>query len=453
MLKIDQGYADYFDANDPGYPGGKTIDTSSPEAEDGTPIKAGLINNIYGFLQALIVEAFDEFRATGCPDEVGQSELLDALLEIVSKRINAHTHNGDAPQIEAGGIASGAVTEAKIGDAAVTSMKIANDAVTNEKIADGALSPAKLADIAADTESAKALFSSTTTFPVFLQSVQRGITHLNNGITYLNDRRIRHADQVEDAGRNLLDVLGVGTIPDAMETLRQRCASADFSDIEIGDYIDGLSLNGIHTLPPDGTAPQAWNNTYKNNRIVVAGFNTFGSANNARNYVVFVFRNIICTSKINFANNNMSGYNASDLKVWMGTAYNISGDYNFGVFASKLNAALGGGYLHKVSRICSNKEGETGLHASVFLPTEIEMFGYQTFGDELSRSGANVQIPLYAKSAVYRKKKFNGVPISCWLQTPRQSNSTEFCAVGDDASIVTAAADAVYGISPVFCIA
>jgi hypothetical protein len=56
----------------------------------------------------------------------------------------------------------------------------------------------------------------------------------------------------------------------------------------ISDYIDGIDLSGL-TPTTGGTAPQAWNNTYKNNRIIVAGFNTYKSmgGNSESNKTIF----------------------------------------------------------------------------------------------------------------------------------------------------------------------
>jgi hypothetical protein len=44
----------------------------------------------------------------------------------------------------------------------------------------------------------------------------------------------------------------------------------------------------------------------------------------------------------------------------------------------------------------------------VFSPTELEVFGYQTYGDEAAQFNANMQFPVYAKSGVYCIKRYNG---------------------------------------------
>jgi len=279
------------------------------------------------------------------------------------------------------------------------------------------------------------------------------------------------ADMAE-TGRDLLAVLGVSSIPAAMAELRRRCNNLgeindskipDFTGIMIGDYIDGLSLNGI-AAPPGGTAPAAWNNTYKNNRIVVSGFNTYRilsttigvevsrEENNSMfdnmNCILFTFRHAICTGKINFANSNAYGYDSCDLKEWLCSLYGE------GTFASQLRAALGGNYIPGIHRVCSDKRDIFDYSFFIFLPTEIEVFGHQTFGDEINNKG-NLQIhfPIYAKSALYRRKKHNGVACHYWLQSPRASDTTSYCCVDNTGKPSTSPANGVFGISPAFCVA
>lgn len=67
---------------------------------------------------------------------------------------DAHTHDGtsnNGPQIQAGGLASDAVTTAKILDSNVTANKLASDAVTTAKILDANVTDAKLASNAVTT--------------------------------------------------------------------------------------------------------------------------------------------------------------------------------------------------------------------------------------------------------------------------------------------------------------
>jgi hypothetical protein len=118
-------------------------------------------------------------------------------------------------------------------------------------------------------------------------------------------------------GRNLLEVLDAATIPDAMAILQARCNNGesaangepDFAGLQIGDYIDGLDLPAI-PAENGGTAGQTWNDTYKNNRIVISGFNTYpgaGSTENTRNHILFTFVNCPLTKRINPSHTNTGG--------------------------------------------------------------------------------------------------------------------------------------------------
>jgi hypothetical protein len=172
-----------------------------------------------------------------------------------------------------------------------------------------------------------------------------------------------HADMVDGMGRNILTLLGVSIISAAMTEIRRRCNNnseinstgiPDFSIFEIGDYIDGLNLSGI-AAPTSGTAPQAWNDTYKNNRIVVSGFNTFkniGDTENTKNHIVFTFRNCIALGRMNSSDTNTGGYAASELRTWLEGA---SGDGS-GTFATGLKTALGSAYLYTIRKIHSTKK-------------------------------------------------------------------------------------------------
>ncbi|MDR1837641.1 MAG: hypothetical protein LBQ89_08290, partial [Treponema sp.] len=143
-----------------------------------------------------------------------------------------------------------------------------------------------------------------------------------------------HADMIEGIGRDLRQVFGIAStdptvyIPLIMAEIRRCCNNngeidstgiPDFSGIEIGDYIDGLDLSGI-SVAPGGNAPQAWNDTYKNNRIVVSGFNYLknaGDVENVKNHILFTFRNIICQGRMNPTNTNAGGYMASEMRIWL----------------------------------------------------------------------------------------------------------------------------------------
>jgi hypothetical protein len=282
---------------------------------------------------------------------------------------------------------------------------------------------------------------------------------LEDIITEVSKNAATYSDTV-DNGRNLLTVLGVNTIPEAMAEIRRRCNNngeidstevPDFSGILIGDYIDGLDLSGI-SAPTNGTATQAWNDTYKNNRIVVSGFNTYknaGDTENTKNHVLFTFRNIIAKGRMNPTDANANGYPASEMRVWLEGA---SGDGN-GTFANKLKTALGSDYLYTIRKLHSKKGNYQWDNFTVWLPTEIEVFGCATYGDETAQANTNVQFPIYQKSTVYRVKRHNGSRHWYWESTPTASHSTNFCRVNYDAGYsLHLASGTDGGAAPAFCV-
>jgi hypothetical protein len=284
-----------------------------------------------------------------------------------------------------------------------------------------------------------------------------------------------HADMVDGMGRDLMKVLlnidfGALTaqpqrniaIAQVMAELRRRCNNngeidntgvPDFSGIIIGDYIDGIDLSGI-AAPAGGTATQVWNDTYKNNRIVVSGFNTYkgaGDTENTQNHVLFTFRNVIARGRVNSTDVNAGGYTASELRIWL---EGVNGDGN-ATFANRLRTALGGNFLYTIRKAHSAKGGSAWNSYTVWPPTELEVFGFNTYGDD-NRDiwNTNVQFPIYQNSCVYRCKRFNGSRAWWWESSPTASDSTRFClaSFAGSASLSNASAT-TGGVAPAFCVA
>lgn len=242
-------------------------------------------------------------------------------------------------------------------------------------------------------------------------------------------------------GRNLLTVLGVTTVAEAMEVLHERCNGegvADFSGLMIGDYLD------LPSLTVDGTT-YTWNATYQNLRIVISGFNHYihcGDPENTKNHILWTFKNIVLQRQINSSYTNTGGYSASAMKTYLD-----------GVFALGLGSALGSSdYLYTISRAISKKDSTESVRNTVFLPTEVEVFGVATYGDDQIAWNTNIQYPIYRDSSYYRCKKYNGSRAWWWEATPYASNSTSFCRVYSHGnSDGTGASDNYGGVAPAFC--
>jgi hypothetical protein len=277
-----------------------------------------------------------------------------------------------------------------------------------------------------------------------------------------------NADVIEGNGRDLRLVFGITSndplvyIPQIMAEIRRRCNNngeidaskiPDFSGIEIGDYVDGIDLSGI-AVAPGGTAPAAWNDTYKNNRIVVSGFNTYkhsGEPENAKNHILFTFRNVLCTGRMKSTNDNSGGYKATEMRAWLDGA---TGDGS-GTFASRLKTALGGNYLYTIRRLLSDKTTWTWENYTVFLASENEIFGAPHWSEMGYGDGLAVQFPIYQKSTVYRVKKLNGSRKWYWEASPYADDSTYYCYVNNGGGYASYgnASTTDGGVSPAFCVA
>lgn len=242
-------------------------------------------------------------------------------------------------------------------------------------------------------------------------------------------------------GRNLLTVLGVTTVAEAMEVLHERCNGegvADFSGLMIGDYLD------LPSLTVDGTT-YTWNATYQNLRIVISGFNHYihcGDTENTKNHILWTFKNVVLQRQMNSSDTNTGGYNASAMKTYLD-----------GVFALGLGSALGSSdYLYTISRAISKKGSTEWVRNTVFLPTEVEVFGVATYGDDQNAWNTNIQYPIYRDSSYYRCKKYNGSRAWWWEATPDVSNSTSFCNVYYIGySRIDYASSSNGGVAPAFC--
>jgi hypothetical protein len=230
----------------------------------------------------------------------------------------------------------------------------------------------------------------------------------------------------------------------------------------IGDYLDGIDLSGV-PAENGGTAGQAWNNTYRNNRIVLSGFNTYkgsGSPENNKNHLLFTFRNIPLRKRMNPTDTCIGGYGASEVRAFLeGANGDGTGAYSgvtTAAFLNGLKAAIGD-YILPVRRLLSIKPSSGAnwdwVTCSLFLPSEHEIFGESAYSDPAADDGLKVPFPIYQKAAAYRCKRYNGnreLHMEC---SPLVNTTTNFCHVGSVGHASHAAASAVGGCAPAFCVA
>jgi hypothetical protein len=71
-------------SGDPGYPHGKAQNVTVPGDGTGTPLEQGLVNELFGFQQALLDEA--GITPNGAPEQVGASQYVDAVKAVADER-------------------------------------------------------------------------------------------------------------------------------------------------------------------------------------------------------------------------------------------------------------------------------------------------------------------------------------------------------------------------------
>ncbi|MDR0387283.1 MAG: hypothetical protein LBH57_04530, partial [Treponema sp.] len=235
-------------------------------------------------------------------------------------------------------------------------------------------------------------------------------------------------------GRDLMAVLGVSNINDAMAALRARCNGTgvpDFSGLQIGDYLDGIDLSAI-PAENGGTAGQPWNNTYKNNRITLSAFNPYkgvGDTEVTKNHVRFDFANVTLRKRMNPTNSNTGGYAATEMRAFLdGVNGDGTGGYTGVTTAAFLNALKGqiGDYILPVRRLYSNKPDWAWKTYSLWLPSENEIFGANAWGEAGYGDGQKLHIPLYQKSYAHRIKRYNGSRDWYFLCTPTAGSAAHF---------------------------
>jgi len=89
MFRIGGDYSEYYDDEDPNYPGGKAIPASGPEKIDGTSWRCLLFNDIHGAKQAIYIAAFGSLDSiTNNPDNANDSDILRAILKIINDKVS-----------------------------------------------------------------------------------------------------------------------------------------------------------------------------------------------------------------------------------------------------------------------------------------------------------------------------------------------------------------------------
>jgi hypothetical protein len=244
----------------------------------------------------------------------------------------------------------------------------------------------------------------------------------------------------ENRARNLFDVFGVNYVDQLMEILVNKNNAGgkpDYSGLLYGDYIDGIDLVG-------GAVNIPWNDTYKNNRLVLSGFNIYkgaGDTENTQNHLNFTFRHCPLTRRMNATDTNTGGYAATEMRTF------LEGD-----FKTALKNALGD-HLLTVRRLMSTKGSWAWEEDTVFLLSEYEIWGAPVWAEVGYGGGFQAQYPIFRENLGYKLKRYNGARQWYWTASPYTGSAAAFVYVHYGGSSGYGLASAVGGCAPAFCVA
>ena len=216
-----------------------------------------------------------------------------------------------------------------------------------------------------------------------------------------------------DVGRNLVTVLGAANAAAAFAALRTRADAGNFNGLRLGDYID------VPSMTIDGSAIS---NSNQRLRFIIAGFDTYlnvGDTPTSSHHIVMIAKNCVLQKAMNSTATNAGGYAASELKAYL----------NDQIKTGLVNAI---GITPKtVHRLLDTKAGWWWFAETVFLPTEVEVFGHQAWSNDKGySSGTSVQWPLFSEFPQMRIANWNGSRWWWWEASPRTDVSAYFCDCG-----------------------
>jgi hypothetical protein len=244
----------------------------------------------------------------------------------------------------------------------------------------------------------------------------------------------------------------------ALRTLCNGTGTPDFSKLQIGDYLDGIDLAAI-PAENGGTEGQAWNDTYKNNRITISALNPYkgvGDTEVTKNHIRFDFANAPLKKRMNPTNDNTGSYTATEIRVFLdganGDGTGNKDNVTTAAFLNTLKAQIGD-YILPVRLLLSNKVDWAWKTYSLWLPSENEIFGTNAWGEAGYGDGQKLHIPLYRDSYAHRIKRYNGSREWWWLNTPYAGSAVYFCFVSYNGFAGYYFASVVGGCAPAFCVA
>jgi hypothetical protein len=261
---------------------------------------------------------------------------------------------------------------------------------------------------------------------------------------------------VDPTNQNIKTKFGASTATEAFAKLHYLISSPigtdDFTTIiALGDYID------LDSLPISGSVAindVALDANRRLLRLIVVGINSFSTgaaaANNpgAPGHVVFQFQNIPVTHRMEATDINTNGYLGSEMRTY------LTGAFLTGLKAvTGLTDAMLWGPTRKVANKGSGADGTHTITDTLWLPTEWEMFGSNTYSSTTHETSTNQARLEYYDSPARRIKYISGLTATeYWLASPNPSNTVAFDVVNNSGAAYVNVASAVGGCAPAFCV-
>lgn len=239
-----------------------------------------------------------------------------------------------------------------------------------------------------------------------------------------------------DVGRNLVTVLGVANAAAAFAALRTRADAGNFNGLRLGDYID------VSSMTIDGSAIS---NSNQRLRFEIAGFDTYlnvGYTPTSSHNILMISKNCVFQHAMNSSDTNTGGYAASELCAYLNNQVKTGLVNAIGITPKTVNRSL------------DNKTDWVDLAETVFIPTEVEVFGHQVWSNNDSYStGTSVQWPLFSEFPQKRIANLNGSRWWWWEASLQNYNTTSFCVCGASGLATHySASNSVYGVRFAFLV-
>lgn len=217
-------------------------------------------------------------------------------------------------------------------------------------------------------------------------------------------------------------------IPFTWAQIQAKCLAGDFSDIAAGDWKPLTRAGGEVSI------------------MEVAGIDTYyGYASNEKHNIDFISRDCLSsTYSMNPTNTSIGGWLASALY----TAMNGTGGI-YDSLPAEVKAVIGPKLM-----LLENKEETNSTAAAwhtenkLWLPSELEVFGYQSWSEIGWGSGNFKQYPIFAGSErhIIKGAGNGGSAASWWELSPVRDLTVRFCAVSTSGDANFAGANTAFRI-------